>query len=82
MEDRITENSIMVAVSFVNRDKQVKKDMANIHFSRRSFNINSVLEISLKSELENIHRLIKRLFASNKLPNVLIVVRLKHFSKA
>ena len=33
-EDRITENSIMVAVSFVNRDKQVKKDMANIHFSR------------------------------------------------
>ena len=35
-EDRITENSIMVAVSFVNRDKQVTKDMANIHVSRAS----------------------------------------------
>ena len=35
-EDRIMENSIMAAVRFVNRDKQVKKDMANIHVSRAS----------------------------------------------
>ena len=62
-EDRITANSIMVAASFV-RHKQVNKDMVNIHSSSRTFfNMNSVPEIRLKWELENVHPLIKRLFS-------------------
>ena len=49
-EYRITENSIMVGASFVNRYKQVNKDMmVNVHSSSRTFfNMNSVPEISLK----------------------------------
>ena len=35
-EDRITENSIMVA-SFINRHKKVNKVMVNIHSSSRTF---------------------------------------------
>ena len=82
-EDRITKNSIMVATSFLNRHKQVNKDMANIHSSSRTFfNMNPVPEISLKWKLENVHPLIKRLFSSNKVSNVPIAGRLKHFSKA
>ena len=82
-EDRITENSIMVATSFVNRHKQVNKVMVNVHSSSRTFfNMNSVPEISLKWELENVLPSIKRLFSSNKDPNVPIAGRLKHFSKA
>ena len=83
-EDRITENSIMVEASFVNRHKQVNKDMdmVNIHSSSRTFfNMNSVPEIGLKWELENVHPLIKRLLSSDKVPNVPIAGRLKHFSK-
>ena len=81
-EGRITENSIMVAASFVNRHKQVNKDMVNVHSSSRTFfNMNSVPEISLKWELENAHPLIKRLFSTNKVPKVPIAGRLKHFSK-
>ena len=60
-EDGITENSMMVAASFV-RHKQVNKnkDMANIHSSSRTFlNMNSVPEISLRWELENVPPLIK-----------------------
>ena len=80
-EDQITKNSIMVP-SFVNRHKQVNRDMEFIHSSSRTFfNKNSVPEISLKWKLENVHPLIKRLVSSNKVPNVLIAVRLKHFSK-
>ena len=83
VEDRITENSIMVAASFVNRHKQVNKDMVNVYSSSRTFfNMNSVPEISLKWELENAHPLIKRLFSTNKVPNVPVAGRLKHFSKA
>ena len=44
--------------------------------------MNSVPEISLKWELENVHPLIKRLFSTNKVPNVLIAGSLKHFTKA
>ena len=44
--------------------------------------MNSVPEISLKWELENVHPLIKRLFSTNKVPNFPIAGRLKHFSKA
>ena len=44
--------------------------------------MNSVPEISLKWELENVHPLIKRLFSSNKVLNVPIAERLKHFSNA
>ena len=83
-EDRITENSIMVEASFVNRHKQVNKDMdmVNIHSSSRTFfNMNSVPEIGLKWELENVQPLIKRLLSSDKVPNVPIAGRLKHFSK-
>ena len=48
-EDQITENSIMVAASFVKRHKQVNKYMVNIHSSSRTcVNMNSVSEISLK----------------------------------
>ena len=44
--------------------------------------MNSVPEIKIKWELEHVHPLIKRLFSSNKVPNVPIAGRLKHFSKA
>ena len=44
--------------------------------------MNSVPEINLKRELENVHPLIKRFFSTNKVPNVPIVGRLKHLSKA
>ena len=44
--------------------------------------MNSIPEISLKWEFENVHPLIKRLFSSNKVRNVPIAGRLKHFSKA
>ena len=82
-EDRLMENSIMVAASFVNRHKQVNKYMVNEHSSSRTlFNMNSVPEMSLKRGLENVHRLIKRLFSTNKVLNVPIAGRLKHFSKA
>ena len=84
-EDQITENSIMVAAGFVNRHKQVNKDMdmVNIHSSSKTFfNMNSFPEIGLKWELENVHPLIKRLLSSNKVPNVPIAGRLKYFSKA
>ena len=43
--------------------------------------MNSVPEISLNWELENVHPVIKRLFSSNKVPNVPTAGRLKHFSK-
>ena len=44
--------------------------------------MNSVPEISLKWELENVHPFIKRLFSAKEVPNVPIAGRLKHFSKA
>ena len=44
--------------------------------------MNSVPEINLKRELENVHPLIKRFFSTNKVPNVPIAGRLKHLSKA
>ena len=73
----------MVAASFVNRHKQVNKDMVNVYFSSRTFfNMNSVPEISLNWELENVDQLIKRLFSSNEVPNIPIARRLKHFSKS
>ena len=82
-EDRITENFIMVAASFINRQKQVNKDMVNIRFSRRTFfNINSVPEMGLKLKLENVDPLIKRLFSSNKVLNIPIAGKLKHFSNS
>ena len=69
-----------LAASFINRHKQVNKDMVNIHSSSRTFfNMNSVPEISVKWELENVHPLMKRLFSSNKVPSVPIAGRLKHF---
>ena len=72
----------MVAASFVSRDKQVNKDIVNIHSSSRAFfYMNSVPEVRLKRELENVHPLIKRLFSSNKVPDVPIAGRLKRFSK-
>ena len=50
-DNRITENSIMVAASFVKKHKQVNKDIVNIHSSSRTFfNMDSVPEISLKLE--------------------------------
>ena len=53
VEDWITENSMMVAASFVNRHKQINKDMVNVHSSSRTFfNMNSVPEKSLKWELK------------------------------
>ena len=56
--------------------------MVNVHSSRRTFfNMNSVTDISLLWELENVYPLIKRLFSTNKVPNVAIAGRLKHFSK-
>ena len=83
-EDRITENSVMVAANFVNRHKQVNKDMnmVNIHSSSRTFfNMNLVPEITLNWELEKVHPLAKRLFSSKKVPNVPIAGRLKHSAK-
>ena len=66
---------------FVYRHKQVSKVTVHIHSSSRTFfKINSIPEISLKWELENAHPFIKRLFSSNKVPNVLIAGRLKHSS--
>ena len=57
--------------------------MVNIHSSSRTFfNMNSIPEISLKCELENVHPLIKRLFSLNKVPTVPVARRRKHFSKA
>ena len=71
-EDQITENSTMAAASFINRHRQFNKDMVSMHsLSRNFFNMNSVPEISLKWELENVHPLINRLFSSNKVPNAL-----------
>ena len=50
--------------------------MVNIHSSSRTFfNLNSVPEINLKWELENVHPLIKELLSSNKVQNVPIVWR-------
>ena len=43
--------------------------------------MNSVPEISLKWELENVHPFIQRLFSTKEVPNVPIAGRLKHFSK-
>ena len=56
---------------------QTKKNMVNVHSSSRTlFNMYSVLELSLKWELKNIHQLIKRLFSTNKVLNVPIAGRL------
>ena len=41
----------------------------------------SFTEINLEWELENVQQLIKRLFPSKNVPNVLIARRLKYFSK-
>ena len=70
---------------FHQQTQKVSKDMGmvNTHSSGRTFfNMDSVSETSLKWDLENVHPLIKRLFSSNKVPNIPIAGRLKHFSKA
>ena len=68
----------MVAASFVNRHKKVNKYMVNIYSSSRTFfNMNSVPQLTLKWELENLHPFIKRLFSSNKVQNVSIAGTLK-----
>ena len=70
-----------MVTSIINRHKPVNKDMVSIHSSTRTFlNKNSIPEISLKWELKNVHLLIKT-FSSNKVPNILIAGRLKHFLK-
>ena len=82
VDDGFIENLITVA-TFVNRHKQVKKNIVNIYSSSRTheFNMNWALEISLW-ELENVQPLIKSLFSTKKVPSVLIEGRLTHFSKA
>ena len=76
-----TDEPIMVA-NFVNRHKPFNKDMVNIHtWNRIFFNMKSFTGINLEWELENVQQLIKRLFPSKNVPNVLIARRLKYFSK-
>lgn len=69
----------MVA-NFVNRHRLVDKYVVvNISSSSRTSNMNSVSEINLKWELENVTPLRKLLFSPGKVP---IAGRLKRFSKA